>query len=38
VAVTSLRAVLTAEQLAEVDARAIRGISAPAPRPVFGTA
>jgi uncharacterized protein YqhQ len=36
VAVTSLRAVLTAEQLAEVDSRAHRGATA-APRPALGT-
>ncbi|MFA5885339.1 MAG: DUF1385 domain-containing protein [Acidimicrobiia bacterium] len=38
VAVASLRAVLTAEQLAEVDARATRPAPAPGPRPAFGTA
>ena len=38
VAVASLRAVLTAQQLAEVDARAHKGVSAPAPRPAFGAA
>jgi uncharacterized protein YqhQ len=40
VAVASLRAVLTAEQLAEVDARATRLAPTPAPggRPAFGTA
>ena len=40
VAVASLRAVLTAEQLAEVDARATRPAPMPAPggRPAFGTA
>jgi len=38
VAVASLRAVLTAEQLAEVDARAIRPAPAPGTRPAFGTA
>ncbi|MBM3658363.1 MAG: DUF1385 domain-containing protein [Actinobacteria bacterium] len=40
VAVASLRAVLTAEQLAEVEARATRPSQAPAPgsRPAYGTA
>lgn len=38
VAVVSLRAVLTAEQLAEVDARARRVAPAPNPRPAFGSA
>ncbi len=38
VAVASLRAVLTAEQLAEVDARATRPAPAPGARPAFGTA
>jgi uncharacterized protein YqhQ len=38
VAVASLRAVLTAEQLAEVDARAPRPAGARAPRPALGTA
>lgn len=38
VAVASLRAVLTAEQLAEVDARATRPEPAPGGRPAFGTA
>jgi uncharacterized protein YqhQ len=38
VAVASLRAVLTAEQLAEVDARANRTAPKAAPRPAFGTA
>ena len=39
VAIASLRAVMTAEQLAEVEARSApaRGVS-PTPRPVFGTA
>jgi uncharacterized protein YqhQ len=38
VAVASLRAVLTAEQLAEVDARAPQPAPAPGSRPAFGTA
>jgi uncharacterized protein YqhQ len=39
IAVTSLRAVLTAEQLAEVEARAARPAPAPAPgTPAFGAA
>jgi uncharacterized protein YqhQ len=38
VAVASLRAVLTAEQLAEVDSRGRRPVAAGAPRPVLGTA
>ncbi len=38
VAIVSLRAVMTAEQLAEVDARARRPRPSPAPRPAFGTA
>jgi uncharacterized protein YqhQ len=38
VAVASLRAVLTAEQLAEVDARSARATSAGAARPALGTA
>ena len=38
VAVVSLRAVLTAEKLAEVDARATRPAPAPGSRPAFGTA
>lgn len=38
VAVTSLRAVLTAEQLAEVEARATRPAPAPGTRPAFGSA
>jgi uncharacterized protein YqhQ len=37
VAIASLRAVMTAEQLAEVEARAPRGVAA-TPRPAFGTA
>jgi uncharacterized protein YqhQ len=38
VAVASLRAVLTAEQLAEVDARATRATTSPGPTPLLGTA
>jgi uncharacterized protein YqhQ len=38
VAIVSLRAVMTAEQLAEVDSRARRPRLAPAPRPAFGIA
>ena len=38
VAVTSLRAVLTAEQLAEVESRATRSVPAPGSRPALGTA
>jgi uncharacterized protein YqhQ len=37
VAIASLRAVLTAEQLAEVEARARRGAPGTRPRPAFGT-
>jgi len=36
--VASLRAVLTAEQLAEVESRARRPVTAGAPRPALGTA
>jgi uncharacterized protein YqhQ len=38
VAIASLRAVLTAEQLAEVEARVARPVDARMPRPAFGTA